>query len=364
MFFDLKKAFDVCSHEILLMKLEGMGIRGAALEWFRSYLSDRTQFVDIQGAHSSEKKIKISILQGSILGPILFLCYINDLYLVTDLFTLMFADDTFSSKSDNDINRLIESVNVEVNKMAIWFRANKLAVNKSKTKFIIFRTRGKPVPQNLPDVVFNENETGCPFNPDLVTPLERYHNNHPKIECRAYKLLGVYLDEHLTLDYHVNNLCKKLAKSLYCIKMAKNNLNPPGLRSLYFALIHSHLSYCPIILGCLNKSNLKKLEKVQKKAIRIITKSSYNAHTQPLFFHNKILPLDKIIKQSKLTFMHSVFYNYAPTSFDSIWAKNSDRQLSQNLRNENEFRLPNPRIEIFKKLPPYSLPLEWNNAGD
>jgi len=212
--------------------------------------------------------------------------------------------------------------------------------------------------------VFNENETGCPFNPDLVTPLERYHNNHPKIECRAYKLLGVYLDEHLTLDHHVNNLCKKLAKSLYCIKMAKNNLNPPGLRSLYFALIHSHLSYCPIILGCLNKSNLNKLEKVQKKAIRIITKSSYNAHTQPLFFYNKILPLEKIIKQSKLTFMHSIFYNYAPTSFESIWAKNSDRQLSQNLRNENEFRLPNPRIEIFKKLPPYSLPLEWNNAGD
>jgi hypothetical protein len=177
----------------------------------------------------------------------------------------MFADDTFSSKSDNDINRLIESVNVEINKMAIWFRANKLAVNKNKTKYIIFRTRGKQLPLNLPDIVFNENETGCPFNQDLVTPLERFHNNHANNECKAYKLLGVYLDEHLSLDYHVNNICKKLAKSLYCIKMAKNNLNPPGLRSLYFALIHSHLSYCPVILGCLNKSNLKKLEKIQKK---------------------------------------------------------------------------------------------------
>jgi len=211
-FLDLKKALDVCSHEILLMKLERMGVRGTALEWFKSYLNDRTQFVDIQGAHSSPRKIKISILQGSILGPILFLCYINDLHLITDLFTLMFADDTFSSKSDNDINRLIETVNVEVNKMAIWFRANKLAVNKNKTKYIIFRTRGKPIPANLPDIIFNENETGCPFNPDLVTPLERFHSNHAKIECRANKLLGIYLDEHLSFDHHVSNLCKKTIK--------------------------------------------------------------------------------------------------------------------------------------------------------
>jgi len=363
-FFDLKKAFDVCSHSILLMKLERMGVRGAALDWFRSYLDNRTQFVDIQGAHSSERKIKISILQGSILGPILFLCYINDLHLVTELFTLMFADDTFSAKSDNDLNQLIASVNIEINKMAIWFRANKLAVNKNKTKYIIFRTRGKKLHDNLPEVVYDENEIGCPFNPDLVTTLERYHNNHQKPDCRSYKLLGIYLDEHLTFDLHVNNLCKKLSRSMYCIKTAKNNLNPPGLRSLYFALIHSHLSYCPIILNCLNKTNFNRLEKIQKKAIRIITKSAYNAHTQPLFLNSKILPLDKIIKQGKLLFMHSVFYEYAPSSFQNVWQKNRDRQISQNLRNENEFTLPIPRIEQFKKFPLYSLPQEWNSAEE
>ena len=85
--------------------------------------------MDINGTHSSNKAIKISILQGSILGPILFLCYINDLHLATDLFTLMFADDTFGAKSDENLTNLINSVNVEINKMAIWFRANKLAVN-------------------------------------------------------------------------------------------------------------------------------------------------------------------------------------------------------------------------------------------
>jgi len=362
-FFDLKKAFDVCSHEILLMKLERMGIRGTALEWFKSYLSERTQFVDINGNHSSEKKIKISILQGSILGPILFLCYINDLYRVTDLFTLMFADDTFSAKSGSDLNLLIQHVNAEINKMAIWFRANKLAVNKSKTKYIIFRTRGKKINANVPNIIFDENERDCPFNQELVTPLERIHSGHQNVDGQSYKLLGIYLDEHLTFDAHVNHLCKKLSRSLYCIKMAKNNINPPGLRALYFALIHSHLSYCPIILNCMTKTNLNKIEKIQKKAIRIISKSQYNAHTAPLFLNLKILPLEKIIKQSKLLFMHSVYYDYAPTSFQQTWIKNNERDNAPNLRNENDFRLPNPRIEFFKKIPLYALPYEWNQAG-
>ena len=123
---------------------------------------------------------------------------------------------------------------------------------------------------NVPSVIFDENERDCPFNQDLVTPLERFHNGHQNVDSQAYKLLGIYLDEHLSFDAYTNHLCKKLSRSLYCIKMAKNNINPPGLRALYFALIHSHLSYCPIILNCLTKSNLNKIEKIQKKAIRII----------------------------------------------------------------------------------------------
>jgi len=276
----------------------------------------------------------------------------------------MFADDTFSAKSDNDINRLIDSVNVEINKMAIWFRANKLAVNKNKTKYIIFRTRGKKLNANIPDLIYDENEEGSPFNPDFVTTLERYHSGQISNDKKSYKLLGIYLDEHLTLDFHVTHLIKKLSRSLYCINMAKNNLNPSGLRSLYFALIHSHLSYCPIILNCLSSSNCKKLEKIQKRAVRIISKSAYNAHTQPLFLLNKILPFEKIVKNSKLLFMHSIYHGYAPVSFQQTWLKNNTRQLSQNLRNENEFILPVPRIEQFKRMPLYSLPLEWNNAGD
>jgi hypothetical protein len=227
---------------------------------------------------------------------------------------------------------------------------------------MIFRTKGKKLDANIPDLIFDENEQNCPFNPNMVTTLERYHNDHPSNEGRFYKLLGILLDEHLSFDSHANYITKKLSKSLYCIKMAKNNLSTSGLRSLYFALIHSHLSYCPIILNCMNKTNLGKLEKIQKKAVRIITKSQYNEHTVPLFLATKILPINKIIKMSKLLFMHSVYYEYAPRSFNQTWLKNNQRQNEHNLRNYDDFTLPNPRIEQFKRFPIYSLPLEWNQA--
>jgi len=275
----------------------------------------------------------------------------------------MFADDTFSLKSDKNLPTLINDVNIEINKMAIWFRANKLAVNKSKTKFIIFRTRGKKIDDDLLPLLFDENERGSPFNQNLVTILERYHNEHQNANCRSYKLLGIHLDEYLNLDYHIKHLQNKLSRSLYCIKAAKNNLNFEGLKALYFALIHSHLTYCPIITSMTSKSNLAKLGKIQKKAIGIITKSAYNAHTPQLFLANQILPIDLIIKQAKLKFMHAVNFEYAPKSFSQTWIKNIQRQDHHHLRNNDLYFLPIPRLEIYKKTPIYSLAIEWNKAG-
>ena len=151
---------------------------------------------------------------------------------------------------------------------------------------------------------------------------------------------------------------------MYCIRAAKNNINCRGMRSLYFALIHSHLSYCPSILGCLSNTHKKSIFKVQKKALRLLSNSKYNAHTAPLFIQHEILPFEKIIKQGKLNFMHSIQFNYAPNSFSNIWQKNNERQGNQQLRNENLFTLPAPRIDLFKRLTLYSLPYEWNKSGN
>lgn len=273
----------------------------------------------------------------------------------------MFADDTFALKTGQNLEILINDLNSDINKMAIWFKANKLAVNKNKTKYMIFHVKGKKI-SNIPPVVYNENEPNLPFNPANVSTLERFHTLHENKNCRAYKLLGIYLDENLSLNFHIDNLKNKLNKSLYCIRAAKNNLNLKGLKSLYHALIHSHLSYCPSILGSTSSSNIKSLFKIQKKAIRIICNSKYNAHTAQLFLNHDILPLEKIIKRGKLLFMHSVFYDYAPISFKNVWEKNSEREGSIQLRNENHFVLPKPRIDLFKRSTLYSLPSEWNKS--
>ncbi len=241
-FFDLKKASDVCSHDILLMKLSKMGINGTALNWFKSYLSDRTQIVDINGNTSRMRQLKVSVLQGSVLSPILFLCFINDLHSVTELLTLMFADDTFSLQSVYDLDELFIIINAEINKMAVWFCANRLAVNINKTKYMIFHMKGKKI-LNPPVIYYNGNEPNQTHSDARISILERYLENHPQLECRSYKLLGILLDEHLSLDYHVTHICNKLTRSLYCIKQAKHLIPPSGLKSLYYALIHSHSFY-------------------------------------------------------------------------------------------------------------------------
>jgi hypothetical protein len=201
-------------------------------------------------------------------------------------------------------------------------------------------------------------------DPALITPLERYHDDHEKMEGRAYKLLGVYLDEYLSLNYHVNYLTRKLAKSMYCLIRAKDYLTKPALKSIYYSFIHSHLSYCPTILNCTNNNNINSLFKIQKKAIRIISKSNYNDHTGPLFKELRILPYALIIKQSKLKIMHAIHFEYAPKSFTNIWTKNANRNININLRNNALYQLPFVRIEIFRKTPLYTLPAEWNVLGD
>jgi hypothetical protein len=126
-FLDLKKAFDVCSHNILLKKLEKMGISGTALLWFKNYLSGRSQIVEINGCKSEAFSLDISVIQGSILGPILFLCYINDFYTATTLFSVLFADDTAGFGQGKNLKDLTSYVNEELKKIANWFRSNCIA---------------------------------------------------------------------------------------------------------------------------------------------------------------------------------------------------------------------------------------------
>ncbi len=174
----------------------------------------------------------------------------------------------------------------------------------------------------------------------------------------------MYLDEQLTLNKHVSHVCAKLSRANYMLRRVANFLSAKCLRTLYFSLFHSHLLYCTIILNCTSQSNLNRISILQRKAIRIITKSAYNEHTAPLFLSARILPFDKTILLNKLLFMHSVAYGYAPPSFRDVWSLNESRGLNYELRNHDIFVIPTVRIELFRKIPLYALPHEWNNLAE
>ena len=155
---------------------------------YEVYLEGRSQCVDIGGNLSSFIELAISVIQGSTLGPLLFLCYINDLWAASSLFSVLFADDTVSLAKGRNLRELTVYVNEELCKIANWFRANKMALNVSKTKFILFRTHNKPVNPLDCVITYNSSEIGLPTDPALVSPIERIFLDIPRAQSlRAFQ---------------------------------------------------------------------------------------------------------------------------------------------------------------------------------
>jgi hypothetical protein len=360
-FLDLKKAFDVCSHSILLKKLSKMGINGTAHKWFTNYLAGRSQKTEINGNLSDERNLDISVIQGSILGPILFLCYINDFYSATSLFSVLFADDTTCLSKGKKLNELILYVNSELQKIAEWFRSNKMAVNTSKTKFIVFRTHGKIINNIECKLLYNSNEPGQPVDPSLIFEIDRICNEGQE---KSFKLLGVLFDEYLSFDAHISHLCAKISKSLFCINRIKNFVNMESLRQLYYAMIHSHLSYCLNVYSCANITTFQKLRIKQKEAIRVISLAGYRDHTKPLFVQNRILPLNEMIQFARLKFMHNYSNQQLPFSFNELWLTNIMRNPNRALRNANDLFVPAHHLASVKRFPLFSFPRIWNEEEE
>jgi hypothetical protein len=169
---------------------------------------------------------------------------------------------------------LKKKANEELNKIATWLRANKMAVNVSKTKFIVFKPKGMKAEINDENwIYYDNNEIGMPIHASKIFKLDRVSLSNAIPSDRHYKLLGVYLDQHLSFEFHETTVCNKISKSNYIICNAKSLLPLSSLKTLFYALVHPHLLYCLPIFACTCQTNLTKLQKAQKKSIHIITRS-------------------------------------------------------------------------------------------
>jgi Reverse transcriptase (RNA-dependent DNA polymerase) len=360
-FCDLRKAFDTCDHTVLIKKLNKMGVRGIELQWFISYLDNRTQFVCINGENSDRMDIKNGVPQGSILGPLLFLIYINDLPECSLLITLLFADDTTLLASGDNLIDLIHFVNIEFQKVVSFFRSHKMALHPKKTKYIIFNASEQMLSNHDLSVFINSNNENEDYD-ELKVNIERISLNS---EIPAIKFLGVFLDPKLNFKYHVSKLANKISRSLYVIQMSKNVLTSRALKSLYYALIHSNLMYGLHIWSSAPVGTISLLEKLQKKAIRIINLAPYNSHTEPLFKKSEILPLKNLIEYFKVLFMYDYKNNLLPLSFANLWPtnaerRNQEREDARQLRDDHLLAVPFIRLEQYFRFPLSDLPRTWN----
>lgn len=358
-FCDLTKAFDMVPIRLLLNKLSKIGINGTILTWFKNYLTERQQFVQIGQDKSSLLIVDSGVPQGSILGPILFLIFFNDLPRSTLLYMLLFCDDTTILASGKNLNDLVNFVNIELRKISQWFRANGMSLHPVKTKFTIFHTQGQTIPWDDINLVIDENDPDCTnYNNDLVKKLD-YVNNSSEIP--AIKFLGIYFDPTLNFKYHIDQLSLKLSKALFILRRSKKLLDKKSMLSLYYSLFHCNLVYGILIYSTATPSNLTPIITKQKMAIRCIMNSKYNAHTAPMFKELNILPFNLLIKYFQLQFMHNYKMNYLPRSFLNMWETNQEFNDNYQLRNILDYRIPRFRIELSKRLPFCHFPKIWND---
>ena len=303
-FVDFQKAFDTVNHNILLHKLNTYGVRGPAHDWLRSYLSNRSQFVSILGHESSTLPQPHGVPQGSVLGPLLFLIYINDLHRAIKYSRVYhFADDTNLLNISDSPKQMQKQVNIDLKLLCNWLLANKISLNCSKTELIIFQRRGGN-PDNF--------QFKIKLNGLILQPSE------------YIKYLGVYIDSTLSGKYHCDMLRPKLSRACGMLSKARYYVPEKELVSLYYAIFSSHLSYGSQIWSQNSNSYLDKIISLQKRALRTLKFAEFNAHSDPLFKDLKVLKLLDNVKLQNVLFVHDYLNNKLPDCFDNYFTILSD----------------------------------------
>ena len=342
MFLDLKKAFDTVDHEILLNKLNAYGIKGTAGNWLRSYLNERNQKYFVNGHFSSNRLLQCGVPQGTILGPLLFLIYINDLpNCLIHSRARMFADDTNLTYASNNIHEINHNLNEDLANVSEWLSANKLTLNQTKTEFMLIGSRQR-------------------INTFQSTPL-LVINNVPVKQVSHTKSLGVHIDENLSWNVHIEKLSKKVASGIGALKRIRPYVPFTTMQLIYKCLVQPYFDYCSAVWDSCSSYLVNKLQKLQNRAARVLTSSSYDTNADYLF---ESLGWKNLVSQRRFTKAIIVYKSLNGLAPDYLSNMFVDRNSITNyaLRDtSNKLALSLPRTNYLKNSFSYSGAVLWNS---
>jgi len=317
LFIDFQKAFNSIDIDILLVKLSNYGIRGIMFNWIKDYLTDRTQYTFVNGIKSDVRNIKYGVPQGSVLGPLLFLIYVNDLHRATlEASPKLFADDTNIFVAANNLNDLSYKTNICLSKIYQWCLANKITINLDKTNFTVFSPNKNTMQDNVIISIGNSRikYTSC---------------------C---KYLGIFIDNKLNWQDHIDYVYKKLLKFCGIFYKLRDLLPFQCLKMVYYSFIYSHILYGIEIYANTCSSYLQRLTILNNKLIRILFNKSRATHVTDLYRFIDSLPILKLHDYVVLKFVHKCIFN--PDALPEIFSEYFQRRkLVSNYSSRRQFDL-------------------------
>ena len=281
------------------------------MDWFKSYLHGRKQFVQYKESSSDILNIECGVPQGSVLGPLLFIIYSNDLpKSVKSSKTILFADDTTIYVTGPNKNRLFSDIRKDLELLIDWFRANKLSLNISKTNYILF----KPKHMKNDDTLVNDSDNILKFGSELIDQKDHV------------KFLGLLIDQYLDWSYQSRSVTSKLSSSLYMMNSVKNFLPMASKINLYYSFFYSYMSYGILVWGPnISSFFLDKITKQQKRAVRIIKNVKVNAHTDLIFKELSVLKVNEVINLENLKLIFNVYRNSTPDPICEIFSSSASQ---------------------------------------
>ena len=346
LFLDLKKAFDTVDHEILLKKLHLYIIKGTPYAWLKSYIQNRKQICLMNGKKSHAREIRCGVPQGSNLGPILFLLYINDLPKCLEATRAnLFADDTNLSCAGLDVSEIEIKLKKDLENVHSWLRCNKLTLNDTKTEYMIIGSRYR----------LNKLEDF----PEISLAIG--DNDIKRVTSK--KSLGFIIDDQLKWGMHIDAQCKKISKGIALLRRAKSFVPLHILNNMYNALVLPHMTYCSTIWNDGSNTILKKLSKLQKRAARVITGPSYEVRSTQILESLNWIPIEDTLNNRETTMTFKALTNRLPDYVQNFFKTSENCNYS--LRSNNiKLSLPKPKTNFLKRSFSFRAAQGWNEISD